>query len=70
MYNLYLDMHGLISKSSICYWQDQPDYYLKRTEVHQEISLFNLLAESLANQESVNIMWNQLDAPDRLQLWK
>lgn len=21
-------MHGLISKSSICYWQDQPDYYL------------------------------------------
>lgn len=21
-------MHGLISKISICYWQDQPDYYI------------------------------------------
>ena len=21
-------MHGLISKISICYWQDQPDYYV------------------------------------------
>lgn len=63
-------MHGLISKSSICYWQDQPDYYLKRAEAHQEISLFNLLAESPADRESVNIMWNQLVSPDRPQLQK
>ena len=26
-------MHGLISKISICYWQDQPDYYLPFQEL-------------------------------------
>ena len=24
---LYLDMHGLIFETSICYWQDQPDIF-------------------------------------------
>ena len=44
MYNLYLDMHGLISKSSICYWQDQPDYYLpllRRARLKVGVSLLS-----------------------------
>ena len=24
---LYLDMHGLIFETSVCYWQNQPGYY-------------------------------------------
>ena len=27
MIYLYLDMHGLIFETSVCYWQDQPDFY-------------------------------------------
>ena len=30
---LYLDMHGLIFETSVCYWQNQPGCYLfKSTE--------------------------------------
>ena len=35
--SLYLDMHGLVSETSICYWQGQPGSYLITTESESSV---------------------------------
>ena len=35
---LYLDMHGLIFETSVCYWQNQPGCYLY---IHPDLESFD-----------------------------
>ena len=42
MIYLYLDMHGLIFETSVCYWQDQPDFYSSVNPCGNAVSVANM----------------------------
>ena len=62
-------MHGLISRSSICYWQDQPDYYHQFTALkpkNERVRFIKIrfrirlqISSEIINQHA-NITFNQL----------
>jgi len=50
MIYLYLDMHGLIFETSVCYWQDQPDFYSSVNPCGNAVSVANLQQSTRAPQ--------------------